>query len=323
MQPALKTHPRLRDYFPMALATFFWAMPALFIRYIRRESADEFTPEAMNVFRYGAGALFSAIVVACWRPNDFIPVFRKLWVPAILALSLAVFQAVWVPGVCRVSAPYSTLIGRSTLVFNMLFVYLFFKDERHLIRSRRFLILSSLCLATVAGIILADPAFTLHSASDRTDYAYGTFLLIISALLWSIYTASVRRLAPGLPSAATFAVTAIFCTIFLAPLAWINGSLGFIASPACPGRVIFAVIASGILCIGATQMLFYASLKRIGVVRCSLISLLTPFLTGVLSFMTLGEKLTPLQWTLGAVLITNLAIIIAGSSPKPDPDSAG
>lgn len=312
----LSPPPRWQDYLPMTLATLFWAMPTLFIRYIRRETADQFPPEAFNVYRYASGAIFALALVAFWKPHDFAAVLRKLWVPALLAFFLAVFQAVWVPGVCLVSAPYSTLMGRSSILFNLLFVFILIKDERPLIRSRRFLVASAFCLAAVAGIALADPAFSLHGPAGNHDYIRGTLLLLVAALLWSFYTIAIRRLAPRLPAAATFSVTAVLCTLFLIPLSLRNGSLGFIASPACTGKVILALVLSGILCIASTQMLFYTSLKRIGVVRTSLISLLTPFLTGVMSVITLGEVLTPLQWILGATLLGGLAFIIV-SHPRP------
>jgi DME family drug/metabolite transporter len=312
-------HPHLRDYLPIALATLFWAMPTLFIRYIRRETDGQFQVDAMNVYRYAAGSILGLILVASWRPRDFAPVLKKLWIPALLALFLTLFQVVWVRGVCMVSAPYSTLVGRCSLLFNLLFAFILFKEERHLMRSRSFLIVSTLCLAAVGGIAIADPSFSFHGTAGKSDYLRGTLLLLIAALLWSFYTMAVRRFAKHLPSAATFALTSSLCTLFFIPLTWGNGSLGFIKSPDCSGKVLWAVIASGALCIAGAQMLFYASLKRIGVVRSSLFSLLTPFLTGLLSFVTLGEVLLPIQWLLGTVLIAGLAFIIASSSAKPPP----
>jgi DME family drug/metabolite transporter len=315
--PSPFPHPHLRDYLPIALATLFWAMPTLFIRYIRRETDGHFQVDAMNLYRYAAGSSFGLILVAFWRPHDFAPVLKKLWVPALLAFFLTLFQIIWVRGVCLVSAPYSTLIGRSSLIFNLLFVFILFREERHLIRSRRFLIVSTVCLATVAGIAIADPSFTLHGTAANANYLHGTLLLLLAALLWSFYTMAVRRFAKHLPSAATFALTSSLCTLFFIPLTWGNGSLEFIKSPECSGRVLWAVIASGALCIAGAQMLFYASLKRIGVVRSSLFSLLTPFLTGLLSLVTLGEVLKPVQWLLGIVLIAGLAVIIITSTAKP------
>lgn len=317
--PSPSPHPHLRDYMPIALATLFWAMPTLFIRYIRRETDNQFQVDAMNLYRYAAGSSFGLILVAFWRPRDFAPVLKKLWVPALLACFLALFQVVWVRGVCLVSAPYSTLVGRSSLIFNLLLVFILFREERHLIRSRRFLIMSTLCLATVAGIVISDPSFTLHGTAANAHYLHGTLLLLLAALLWSFYTMAVRRFAKHLPSAATFALTSSICTLLFFPLTWASGSLEFIKSPECSGRVLWAIIASGALCIAGAQMLFYASLKRIGVVRSSLFSLLTPFLTGLLSFVTLGEVLMPVQWLLGIVLIAGLAFIITTSSAPPPP----
>ena len=311
----------------MTLATVFWAWPTVFIRYIKHETGGRFTPDALNVYRYSAGALFVIGVVALFRPRDILAVLRRPAVPALLAVILAAFQIVWVRGVYHLNAAYSVLIGRSTVIFALLLTYLVFADERRLIRSGRFLFAAALATAAVAGIAFVDPGFSLASSAGASagglTVLAGTAILLVSAVVWAGYAVSIRKLARGLPSMATFAVTAAMATLLMVPAGLLDGHMGFIWSPECSWKAIAAVVFSGALCVGSTQMLYYVSLKRIGVAHTTLVSLATPFLTGVFSFLVLDERLTGWQWLLGAVLVACLAAMVYGSVREGSAPEAG
>jgi drug/metabolite transporter (DMT)-like permease len=319
--PASVRLPRVlrpADFLPMAVATLLWAWPTIFIRYIKQETGDQFTPDALNFYRYAAGSVFALAVVGWLQPADLLAVLRRPLVPLVLALILATFQVVWLRGVYYLDAAYSVLIGRASVVFALVLAYLVFADERRLIRSGRFLFSAALAMAAVAGISLVDPKFSLSPSAPRPEAGptllVGTIILLISAVIWGTYAVSVRKLASRLPAMATFAVTAAISTVLMLPVAILDGHMGFVWSGQCSSRAILAVVFSGFLCIGATQVLYYVSLKRIGVAPTTLVSLATPFLTGAFSYLVLGEKLSGAQWLLGAVLVASLAIMIYGSA---------
>jgi len=130
---------------------------------------------------------------------------------------------------------------------------------------------------------------------------------------------AIRRLARRLPPMATFAVTAAMTTALLLLPAVGDGHMGVMWSSS--GKIQLAVFFSGAMCVGATQILYFVSLKRIGVAYTSLVSLGTPFLTGVFAFMVLGEVLGFWQWLCGAVLVAGLAFMIHGSLRRVADDS--
>jgi len=308
---------RAVDFLPMVVASLLWAWPTIFIRYIKQETHDGFTPDALNVYRYSAGAALALAVVGLSRPADLAAVLGRPLVPFLLALILATFQVVWVRAVYYLDAAYSVLVGRSSVVFALLLTYLVFADERRLIRSGRFLLSAGAALAAVVGISLLDPKFSLSGSAHKPiagpTLALGTVILLISSLIWAAYAVSVRKLGRHLPAMATFAVTAAMTTLLLLPVGLLDGHMGFIGSAGCSWKVIGAVVFSGMLCVGATQVLYYVSLKRIGVAHTSLVSLATPFLTGAFSFLVLKERLTGWQWLLGTVLVASLGLMIYGS----------
>jgi drug/metabolite transporter (DMT)-like permease len=308
----------------MVVATVLWAWPTIFIRYIKHETGDQFTPEALNVYRYAAGSIFALAVAAWLRPADLVTVLRRPLVPFLLAVVLAAFQVIWVRGVYYLDAAYSVLIGRASVVFALLLTYLVFADERRTIRSGRFLLSAGLAMAAVIGISLVDPKFSFSPPAERPavgpTLAIGTVILLVSSLIWGVYAVSVRKLAKRLPAMATFAVTAAMATLLMLPVGIGDGHMSFVWSGQCSWKAILAVIFSGFLCIGATQVLYYVSLKRIGVAPTSLVSLASPFLTGAFSYLVLGEKLTGWQWLLGVALVASLALMLYGS-PRREPEA--
>lgn len=296
----------------MIAATVMWAWPMIFIRYIKNRTGGEFTPDSLNVYRYSSGALFALGAVALTRPGDFLPVLRRWPVPLALAALLAGFQIVWVRGVYMIGATYGTLLSRSTVVFTLLLGFLLFADERRTIRSGRFLLSAAVAVAAVAGVALLDPGLGLSGAAG-SDWRVGTALMLASSVLWALYAVAIRKLAARLPPMATFAVTVTVCSLLLLPLGLLDGHMA--AMWTSPWDVPVAAVFSGVLCVGATQVLWYVSFRRIGLARTSVVSLASPFLTGVFAFLVLDEKLTPLQWLCGALLVAGLALMIRTSAP--------
>ena len=300
---------RTADFLPIVVATLIWAWPMIFIRYIKARTGGAFPEDALNLYRYASAAAAVLALVACTRPGDLLAVLRRWPAPLALAAILATFQTIWVRGVYLVPASYGTLVGRSSIVFALLLGYAFFADERRVIRSGRFLLSAAAATAAVAGVIACDRKFALRGALFT-----GTMLFLVSALIWAAYAVTIRRLVRGLPPMATFAVTVALTTLLLLPAAVVKGGLGVMWSS--PWNVQLAVFFSGAACVGATQMLYYVSLKRIGVAYTSLVGLSSPFLTGVFAYLVLGreELLSPWQWAFGAALVASLGYMVWSSA---------
>ena len=306
----------------MFAATLLWAWPMIFVRYVKQETTpsggDEalFGPHALNFYRYASAAVVVMALALLRRRRDFGAVLKRLWVPLVLGGMLATFQMIWVFGVWLVPASYGALIIRTTMIFSLLLSYIFFVEERRLIRSRGFLISAAIGLASVVCIMLLDEDFSASDAgAHRKALITGTIIFLVSSFLWSVYAVTIRKIARKTKPLPTFAVTVVVATIILAVPALWEGRMGVMWNREVSGlNVQMAVFFSGALCIGITNSLYYQSIRRIGVPRTALIGLAAPFLTGIFAYFVLGERLNAWQWIFGTALMFSLAIMILSSS---------
>jgi len=239
--------------------------------------------------------------------QELAAVVRRWWVPLVLAAILAIVQVTWVLGAYLIPAAYSSLIERTTTISTLLLGYLFFRDERRVIRSGRFLLSGAVAMAAVVGVILFNRDF---SAGGRV--LVGTLVFVLSSALWAFYAVAIRGMTRGLSAMPTFAVTVAMVSVLLMPLAVHERKMGLMWSS--PWNVQLAVVLLGAVCVGVVQVCYYVSLKRIGVAYSSLVGLCTPFLTALFAFLLLGEVLRTGQWLCGAVLVGSLAIMVWNSS---------
>ncbi len=305
----LPLRPKFVDFLPIIAATIIWAWPMIFVRYVKIETGGAFREDALNFYRYASAAAVIVVFVAITRPGDIGRALRRWPVPLLFACVLAVFQFLWVRGTYLVPASYGMLVNRTTIVFALLFGYVFFADERRVIRSRSFLVSAAAATLAVTGVVLFDRNFAL-----RGELFLGTVLFLASSVIWAGYSVTVRRLMRGLPAMATFAVTVSMAALLMLGLALFKGGMGVMWRS--PWNVQLVVFFSGAACVGTTQMLYFVSLKRIGVAYTSLVGLASPFLNGVFAYLVLGpsEILTPWQWGCGAALIACLGYMIWSSS---------
>jgi drug/metabolite transporter (DMT)-like permease len=310
---------RFVDFLPIVVATVIWAWPMIFVRYVKVNTTPEgsdvalFTPHALNFWRYSSAAL-TVLAIAVVRGRGFAAVLRRFWVPLVLGAMLATFQMIWVFGAYLVPAAYGSLVIRVTIIFSLLLSYVFFAEERKVIRRGGFLISAAVGLASTAAIVVFDSDFSTQGARREALLA-GTVIFLISSFLWSVYAVTIRKIARRTEPLPTFAATVVVTTAILAVPAFWEGSAGVMWDRSVSGtNVQLAVFFSGALCIGVTNSLYYQSLRRIGVAYTALIGLASPFLTGLFARLVLGERLNGLQWAFGSVLVVCLASMIVSSS---------
>lgn len=127
---------------------------------------------------------------------------------------------------------------------------------------------------------------------------------------------------PDPAPAATLMTTAT--AVVFAVLVLVTG--GSISPLDVPGDDWFAILGLGLIATAIAIQAFYAGTKRVGGARASLISTIEPVYTVVLALILFGERLAPLQWLSGALVIG--AVILAetgrggdgGESPTVGPD---
>jgi drug/metabolite transporter (DMT)-like permease len=304
----------------MIAATMIWAWPMIFVRYVKVNTTPQgaedalFTPHALNFWRYASAAVTVLVIALLTRRRDFAAVFRRFWVPLVLGVMLATFQMIWVFGVYMVPASYGALVIRVTMIFSLLLSYVFFAEERKVIRSAAFLISAAVGLVSTACIVLFDDDFSA-TGDKKNALVAGTLIFLVSSFLWSVYAVTIRKIARKTKPLPTFAGTVLVATAILAiPAIW-EGKAGVMWNREVSGaNVQMAVFFSGALCIGITNALYYWSMRLVGVAYTALVGLAAPFLTGFFAWLVLGERLNAWQWTFGSVLVVCLAFMILSSS---------
>lgn len=96
------------------------------------------------------------------------------------------------------------------------------------------------------------------------------------------------------------------CVLFL-PVVAIFGDFHRIIEVSIKSRLL--IFGSGVLVIGMGNVSYYSALKYIGPSIASSFLLITPLLTGILSFFILDERLTHLQLAFSIVLLFGCFLI--------------
>jgi len=142
----------------------------------------------------------------------------------------------------------------------------------------------------------------------------GPSLLIVSAFLWSLYSVLIKQVTGRVdPLAITGIVPLLSCALFF-PVWASFGDLGriFVA----PARSVLIVLGSGVFVIGMGNTLYYVAIQRVGTSISTNFLLSTPLVAGVLAYVILGERLTPLQMAFSAVLLAGCLLISRSARPE-------
>jgi drug/metabolite transporter (DMT)-like permease len=125
----------------------------------------------------------------------------------------------------------------------------------------------------------------------------------------------------ALATVISFAVAALARAFFeSAQPSGLTSGLGHVARVGWAELLI--LFASGAVCVGAGQGMYYVSIRRTGVAVSQTVPLAAPFLTGALSQLVLGHSMRPVQWLSGTVLLGGVAYLVLGLTTLRAPSRA-
>lgn len=321
--PPSSTGPHAGAGIPLILSTLLaWASVPLFLKYFV-SSLDGW--EA-NGWRYGLSALFWLPLLAfAWHRGRLPkPIFIAAIVPAIFNL-LGQSCFAWCP--YFMDPGFFTFVFRVQIVFVTLGAWLLFPTERATLRSPRFWLGAGLVVLGSTGLILfksAVPSVVGAPVPPAMPW-FAIPLAITSGALFAGYGLAVRKTMQAYHPVYAFGVicqyTAVGTIILMFVLGRDQGAgvLGFSAFNW------FMLIASSMIGIAISHVLYYAALARLGVSVSMGIIQLQPVLTGVASMFLFDEQLNARQWGSGLVGVVGAVLILtagkAGSSPRATPAS--
>jgi drug/metabolite transporter (DMT)-like permease len=176
-------------------------------------------------------------------------------------------------------------------------------------------------LVTVLAVLVGDELFTLQKGGALVICSVGLVLLLGAsfegarlegvlsvlgaAIIYSCYIVIGNRILKNLDPL----VTSLYvCT---------SAGLTFLIYGLARGELVLAVSSTGWLAILGIAIFptlfgvigFFAGLRLIGATNASIVSMLEPLITVLLSALLLGERITSLQGAGGAVLLTGAVIL--------------
>lgn len=270
------------------------------------------------------GYLFALAATAFWSGNHFIARALRESIPPVSlaflrwAAATAVFLPFALPGVIRErrtvlrSLPYlaltallgvslfNTLIyyaGRTTSALNLSLISLIF-PVIILLLSRVFLG-EPMPLRRLAGVAVVLAGVAVLVTKGRLDalrsieFAPGDLLMLLAALVFSIYTLLLKRKPGGLSLSTLQFSTFALGTLMLAPaFAWERSS----APPIAWNTGLFgAVLYVGVFASLAAFVSWNQAIERIGTAKAGLVYYTLPIWSGLLAWVFLGEAPTAAQ----------------------------
>jgi drug/metabolite transporter (DMT)-like permease len=246
-------------------------------------------------------ASITLFVLLRWREGSIgLPRRDVLAICGLGALGFGIYQILWTTGLTTVPAGDSALIIASTPVLVAILAVMAGSD----VLTRAKLGGGLISFLGVAVVIASGPGLTLGRSIA------GEAITLLAALCWSIYLAfGAPFLGRQTPLRATAWAT-LAGTIVLAPIAIVQ--LASAGLTELPLEALGAVLYSGFLAAGVSNVIVQNGVKVIGPTRTSAYQFLVPALAVVLAFFLLGEPVRPGQVIGGIVIVVGVLITRGG-----------
>lgn len=282
------------------VAALAWGVSPVMIRYL----SGDYEPYTQAFLRYliatvalmGFGLLFQrrelARALRQTRPLLGVAAFN---VAGMTAWTVACYSA---------TATTAQLVTKMHLPCVILLSYIFFHEERRIIRSPKFLAGTFMGMLGVATVLIDDPTASLAPKMDSA-----TVLLLMVSVLWAGYTVSARHMVAGLHPVAMFTIVCFYTTVVLGAMAFLFESP--VNLMAATPWATFIMIVSGILPIAIGHSAYHYGQKHLGAAYCSSLLLITPLVAnaaGVLLWE--DESMVWLQWVGTSVLLAGSFLVI-------------
>ena len=287
---------------PVAGAILCWTAAVMFVKYF----SSLMDVHTQNFFRYLGASVFLSILVSTVYPGCFRKFLARWPVFLLLGGMVVAFQICWVNSLYHVDPAFVSLLGKFSTILITVMAFVFYHEEREIVRQGIFLLGFVLGLAGVAGVVTGMADFKTGLAQSQK---LGIVFVISSSVIWAFYVNLVKRVLRSENSLQAFTFTCVSATLFFLPIMLIWGEASVLFEQS---TVIFSlVILSGVIGIAGANSSYYLSIKRIGMAKSANLVLAHPFLVALASFFIFGERLTAVQWIFGVILLTGCALVIS------------
>ena len=264
--------------------------------------SSQFDVITQSFFWYLSGGTMALLLSAIIVPKELLVAFKNIKLFFIPTVLITIHFLTFVKGVYMTNATNSALIAKLNAIFVPILSFVFFPDERQVVKNKKFLLGTFLALVGVVGVILAKKQ-SLSAYDSR-----GAILLVFSMLWVAVYVIKIKALVQKIhPFVIIACVPLLGCFIFL-PLVLMFGNIHQILE--VNFKTAFLLLVGSAVSLGAGDSLYYYSIRHLGASISTSFLPITPLITGVLGFLALGELLTIGQVLSGAILILGCLLTV-------------
>lgn len=278
-------------------ALTFWSLGPIFIKYLTGY-VDSWT---QNMLRYSVACLFwlPFLVFSIKTKRLDHRVWRRALIPGIANILM---QSLWAAAFYYIGPAFMVLQTKTNIIWIAGFSFIFFSDERALIKSKRFWIGLTLSIIGLVGVMYNE--VELAEAGMIT----GIIIAQAAAFMWGVYTLSVKIAFKDIDSRSGFSVISIYTLAGLAISALLFGK---VETAWQMGAWQWAcVVISGVTAIALAHTLYYAAIRRIGATIPAMVILVQPFIVLAISSVVFGESMNIFQLFFGVVLLIGSTLAI-------------
>ncbi len=156
-----------------------------------------------------------------------------------------------------------------------------------------------------SGVLIVAAAILFVATASNQASSFGSFLLLVSSVLWALYTVFVKR--SGL-DAISIVIVVSFSSMILMVFCLLCGLITVSIERFASGDAIAHILIQGVFASVVSNLLYAFAIWRVGVKNCSCLAALTPALSALFAAHILGESLS--YYAAGAIGLLILSIIL-------------
>ncbi len=305
------------------ILALIWGSSFLFIRI-----GVEQLPPFQLVFIRTAIAAIGLNIVVILRGKRLPKDWRSIADLLFLGIVNTVFPFALINwGETHIESGLASVLQGTAALFTLVVAHFAFADERITLRK-----IAGLLIGFLGVVVLASRSTSGGTQADATLHLLGQLAIVAASLCYAIGGTSSRktiqnRLEPIVVAAGAMTVAAIITGIITFVQPMVGGAPPVQLTQLTP-RVLFAILALGLLNTFVAYLIFYSLISTLGAARTSMITYVIPVVGLVLGAVFLGEQvdirlIIGAAMILGSIGIVNLNVASPFKRPTaPSPTTA-
>lgn len=273
---------------------------------VMRYMSIQFETLNNNAIRFISGGFFFCVICLFKYRNEVVKVirnYRLLLFLFMLSLFMTGNMFFFINGLKYTSALSGSIFGILSMPLGIIIASFFYKDERIIVSNKYFLF--GALIAIVGSII-----FVISGNTQETEniVSIGYLFLTIAIIIQSVQNLIVKKIAINLPAIVISASTASLSGIMFFILSIRTGTIEQLYI--VPSSLLIALIFAGIYGMLTGMLMAFFIVKTQGIAIFNMTQLLVPISTGIVGYLTLGETVSGLQLTGGAIVIIGCVLAV-------------